>query len=84
MTHRTWQLQEAKNHFSEVINNCQTAPQIITKFNHNTAVVLSYTEYIKLMKKKEKLSDFFKNSPLFGSGIDLDDRSKELPREIEL
>jgi antitoxin Phd len=74
-----WQLQDAKNKFSEVISRAlKQGPQLITKHGKKTAVVLSYTEYEKLRKSQGKLSEFFQSSPL--AGIDLT-RDKSLPRE---
>ncbi len=74
-----WQLQDAKNKLSEVINRALTqGPQLITKHGEKTVVVVSYTEYEKLLKSQDKLSEFFRASPL--AGIDLA-RDKSLPRE---
>jgi prevent-host-death family protein len=74
-----WQLQDAKNKFSEVISRAlKQGPQLITKHGKKTAVVLSYTEYEKLRKSQGKLSEFFQSSPL--AGIDLA-RDKSLPRK---
>ncbi len=42
----TWQVQQAKTHFSEVIERAQSeGPQTITKHGKPRAVVLSATEY---------------------------------------
>jgi prevent-host-death family protein len=80
-----WQIQDAKNKLSEVITRALTqGPQVITKHGEKTVVVVSYTEYEKLRKSQGKLSDFFRQSPLAGSDLDLS-RDKSLPREgIEL
>jgi len=46
----TWQLQEAKNKLSEVVEAAQTdGPQIITRRGAETAIVLSYADYRKLL-----------------------------------
>ncbi len=67
-----WQLQEAKNKFSEVVEAAlNKGPQVITKRGADTAVVLSYTEYRGLILIQKKLSDFFRESPLFGVNLDL-------------
>ena len=66
-----WQVQEAKSKFSEVIEAAQAGgPQVITKRGVETAVVLSYEDYRKLLLSQKKLSDFFRESPL--AGLDLD------------
>ncbi|HEY3290844.1 MAG TPA: type II toxin-antitoxin system Phd/YefM family antitoxin [Anaerolineae bacterium] len=80
-----WQLQDAKNKLSEVIEAALSdGPQVITKRGVETAVVVSYIEYRKLMLKKQKLSEFFGRSPLVGSGIDLTREDSPLPDDIEL
>ena len=69
---RTWQLQEAKTKFSRVIENAvKGSPQIITKRGVEVAVVLSYTEYQKMIASRTSLSAFFRNSPLAGTDLDL-------------
>ncbi len=69
---QTWQLQEAKNKFSEVIEEAIShGPQIITKRGVEAAVVLSYTDYRKLTFTQKKLSEFFRESPLFDVDIEL-------------
>jgi prevent-host-death family protein len=68
----TWQLQEAKNKFSEVVEAALTdGPQVITRRGAETAIVLSYADYRKLLLAQKKLSDFFRESPLVGVDLDL-------------
>lgn len=77
-----WQLQEAKNQFSKVINSALTdGPQTVTRHGKEAVVVLSYQEYKKLVQKRESLVDFFQKSPLKGVKLDLK-RSKDLPRDL--
>ncbi len=79
-----WQLQEAKAKFSKVINEAvQHGPQIITKHGVETALLISINDYKKINKKESKISQFFRNSPLSNLKLDLE-RSKDIPREIEL
>lgn len=81
----TWQLQEAKNKFSEVVEAALSdGPQVITKRGVETAVVMSYKEYRKMTLKQKKLSEFFRESPLVGSGIDLTRDDSPLRDDIEL
>ncbi|MHC1725637.1 MAG: type II toxin-antitoxin system Phd/YefM family antitoxin [Syntrophobacteraceae bacterium] len=78
---RVWQLQEAKNKFSEVVDEAnQHGPQIITRRGVEVAVVLSCSEYRKIIASRKKLSAFFRSSPLVGLDIDLD-RDKSNARE---
>ena len=69
---RTWQLQEAKNRFSEVVEQAvKSGPQVITKRGAQVAILLSYAEYRKLVAPQRKLSDFFRESPLAQGTLDL-------------
>lgn len=69
---RIWQLQEAKNKFSEVVDAAlKNGPQVITKRGVETAIVLSYAEYRKLQLAQQPLSSFFRQSPLVDHELDL-------------
>lgn len=72
-----WQLQEAKNKLSQLIDDAvQSGPQLITRRGAEVAIVLSYEDYQKLVGPSQKLSDFFRNSPLAEAELDLSrDRS---------
>jgi antitoxin Phd len=68
----SWQLQEAKNKLSQLVEEAvNTGPQIITKRGVEVVIVLSMEEYRQLTVSKEKLSDFFRQSPLIDLDIDL-------------
>lgn len=76
-----WQLQEAKNKLSKVVDEAiRQGPQIITRHGVEVAIVLSYDEYRRIMASQEKLSDFFRKSPLAGADLELA-RDKSLWRE---
>jgi antitoxin Phd len=80
-----WQLQEAKNKLSEVVEAaCLNGPQIITKRGVETVIVLSYSEYRKLMLNQKKLSEFFLESPLAGSELDLTRDTSPLRDDVTL
>ena len=82
---RMWQIQEAKNKFSEVVDEAiKHGPQIITKRGVETVIVLSYTEYRKGMLNRKKLSDFFRESPLAKVNIDLRRNQSGLRKDIAL
>ena len=69
---RTWQLQEAKNKFSEVVEEAvRDGPQVVTKRGVETVVILSYSEYVELTAPRQKLSAFFRESPLADVELDL-------------
>ena len=74
---KRWQLQEAKNRLSAVVEEAlQHGPQIITRRGVDTAVVISIKEFIKMTKPKQNLAEFFQSSPLHDVEIDLT-RSKD-------
>ena len=82
--HKSWQLQEAKNRFSEVVNDAlRDGPQWVTRHGQETVVVLSVKEYNKLAKPKTSLYKFLRNSPLRGVKLNLR-RDKSLPRNLDL
>lgn len=84
MKENTWQLQDAKSKFSQLVEKAMDdEPQIVTKHGNNAVVVISFEEYKKMTKPKIDLLSFFQNSPLSGLEIDLA-RNKDLPREIDL
>ena len=79
-----WQLQEAKNRFSNLVEKAQhNGPQVVTKRGKDAVVVLSIDEYKKLIKPKKNLVKFFQSSPLADQGLNLH-RNKEVPRDIKL
>ena len=64
---QTWQLQEAKNRLSEVVDKAlNQGPQVITRRGAETAVVLSMDDYRRLRQPEIDLVDFFQASPLAG------------------
>ena len=81
---KIWQLQEAKNKFSEVVNEALSkGPQIVTRRGEQVVVVISTDDYLQLRKSSPSLSDFFRQSPLVGVDLDLE-RDQSLPRDIEV
>lgn len=81
---KKWQLQEAKNRFSEVVRKAsEEGPQTVTKHGKDSVVVLSAEDYRKLEQPKTSLADFFQKSPLSKVKIDLT-RDKSLSRNVEL
>ena len=74
-----WQLQNAKNRFSEVVEEAHHhGPQTITRHGVRAAVVVSYEEFAQMRSSKKKLSVFFRESPLAGLRVP---RDKSLPRK---
>lgn len=79
-----WQLQDAKNRFSEVVDNAvQQGPQVVTKRGKEAVVIISIEEYRKMQQPKNTLVDFFQASPLNGVDLDLT-RDQSPARDIDL
>lgn len=67
-----WQVQEAKNKFSEVIERAsQGETQIITRHGDEVAAIISIEQYSKLKKPKQTLVEFLITSPLAESELDV-------------
>ncbi|MCP3871833.1 MAG: type II toxin-antitoxin system Phd/YefM family antitoxin [Desulfobacteraceae bacterium] len=81
---RTWQLQEAKNKFSKLVEKAQyEGPQFVTKHGKESVVVLSMEEYQSIVKPKSNLFQFIQASPLSETTIIIE-RDKSIARDIEL
>ncbi|MBC5766341.1 type II toxin-antitoxin system Phd/YefM family antitoxin [Ramlibacter albus] len=63
---RSWQLQDAKAHMSELVKSAQHAPQGITLHGKPVAVVVSQSTFETLSQSKQSLLDFMQQSPLAG------------------
>ncbi len=84
MIENQWQLQDAKNKFSNLVDKAQKyGPQVVTKHGRDAVVILSIEEYNKLVKPKINLVKFFQNSPLAKEDM-VFERTKEKPRDMEL
>jgi antitoxin Phd len=82
---RSWQLQEAKNKFSRVVQDAlNEGPQIITKHGVEVAIVMSYAEYQKMIASRGKLSTFFRDSPLVGIELDLARDKSDARKGVDL
>ena len=65
-----WQLQEAKNKLSELIDRALAdGPQIITRHGVEVVVVMPVARYRKLTMPAQNLADFLVHSPLRNSGL---------------
>lgn len=78
-----WQLQDAKNKFSRLVNQAQRdGPQVVIKHGRNAVVVLSFQDYKRLTQQKQNLVTFLQKSPLKGLDLEME-RNKDNPREID-
>ncbi len=81
---QTWQLQEAKGKFSEVVKRAQSqGPQNITVHGESVAVLISRRDYLKLTHPKPSLVELLRASPLAGSDLKIT-REQTPTRKINL
>ena len=82
---KTWQVQEAKARFSELVRSADSEPQTITVHGRRAAILLSANEYDRLNDKRGKpsLTKFLRESPLAGVKLHLE-RDRSLPRDSRL
>lgn len=78
-----WQLQAAKQHFSELVERARSeGPQVVTKHGKEAVVVLSAEEYRRLRGDGPSLVEFIRSAPDFDE-LDLD-RARDRGRDVEL
>ena len=68
----TWQLQEAKSKFSEIVKRALSeGPQGITVRGEHVAVLVSRVEYTRLTQPKPGFVELMRASPLAGLAFDI-------------
>jgi prevent-host-death family protein len=78
-----WQLQEAKQRFSEVVRSARSeGPQVVTKHGDEVAVVLDIREYRRLKGGTQDFKAFLRSAPDFDE-LELD-RSRVPAPVVEL
>jgi antitoxin Phd len=78
----TWQLQEAKNRLSELVELAvHEGHQTITRHGEPTVVVVAFRDFQRLRRKRNSLVEFLQKSPLQGVKLDLH-RDKSPPRKV--
>lgn len=79
----TWQLQEAKSRFSELVDlSLKEGPQLVTRRGHEAVVVLAAADYRRLSGAVPSLMDCLLQAPR-GDALDLE-RSPESIRDLAL
>ncbi len=79
----TWQVQEAKQRFSEVLRQAESdGPQIITRHGEEVAVIIEASEFHKLKDEVPDFKEYLRAGPSFDD-LDLR-RPDDRPREIDL
>jgi prevent-host-death family protein len=83
---KRWQLQDAKNRFSELVTHAQhDGPQIVTRRGADAAVVLSYEDYKRLSRarRQRSLVEVLLAAPKVSGGIRVE-RSRDPGRKLDL
>ncbi len=81
---KNWQLQEAKNQFSTVVEKALTdGYQVVTRHGQPAVVIMSVEEFRKLQPHRQPLVDFLADSPLGALGGP-PKRPRDLPRKVIL
>jgi prevent-host-death family protein len=79
-----WQVQEAKQRFSEVLRAVESGePQIVTKHGVEVAVVINILDYRRLCGETVGFMDYLMTGPLIDTDLDLGRRDQP-PRDIDL
>lgn len=81
---RKWPLQDAKNRFSEVVEEAlRNGPQTITRRGTETVVVVSVKEWARLARPRRPLIDVLRGAPRMSGGLDVT-RSADTGRDVDL
>ena len=79
----SWQLQEAKQKFSELVRRAlEDGPQVVTRRGKEVVVVVPAEEFRRLTGDKPDFKEFLMSAPDL-SVLDLE-RPREMPRDVEL
>jgi len=82
MLSQTWQLQEAKSRFSELVETViSNGPQTVTKHGKPAVVVISVEEYQRCKTPRKSLATALRECPEPLSTL-LGDRPKRIARKI--
>jgi prevent-host-death family protein len=80
----SWQLQDAKNRFSEVVDEAaRSGPQVITRRGVEAAVVVSAADWARLARERRPLIEILRRAPRVQGGLDVA-RARDTGREVEL
>lgn len=78
-----WQLQAAKQHFSELVERARSeGPQVVTKHGKDAVVVVSAEDYRRLRGGEPSLIQFIRSAP----DLDVLDltRAEDRGRDVDL
>lgn len=77
-----WQLQEAKNQLSLVVEHALTkGPQTITRHGEPVVVVVAAKDFVRPRRKRKSILELFE--PVRGTNLKIE-RLRDFPREVKL
>ena len=81
----TWQLQDAKNRLSELIDNAESGePQMITRRGKRCVVVLNADDYDRLVAPRPRLIDALRSAPPGFDELDFGRDPSPIPEVLAL
>ena len=81
----SWQLQEAKQRFSELVRRTlEEGPQVVTRHGEEVVVVVPAEEYRRTSEKKPDFKEFLMNAPEGLENIMPERPKDDFPREVDL
>lgn len=84
---RKWQLHEAKNRFSEVVDRAlEDGPQTVTRHGKDVVVIVASEDFERHRRRRSgrgTLLPFLRRLSFARAGLDLE-RSKDRDRDVEL
>jgi prevent-host-death family protein len=84
MTQPSWTLATAKSKLSELVEKAiEFGPQTVTRHGRAAVVVVSAEEWERKTRRSGSLADFFAQSPLHGSRLEIT-RRNDPPRRSDL
>lgn len=81
---RQWQLQDAKNRFSELVERAvREGPQTVTRRGEPVVMVVSFGDYRKRTRPRKSVAELLRACPVAAEELDLT-RAGDLAREVDL
>jgi prevent-host-death family protein len=81
----SWQLQEAKQRFSELVRRTlEEGPQVVTRHGEEVVVVVPAEEYRRRVEKKPDFKEFLMSAPEGLENIIPERPRDDFPREVDL
>ena len=81
---RWWQVQEAKQRFSEMLRAAESGgPQIVTRHGEEVAVLIDIEQYHHFQGQSVRFMDYLRSEPLLDVDLEIE-RAPDAPRTVDL